>query len=79
MAARELWLLGIFGGQLVADAVEELDVALLGVLLERVDKCPGHGTRSLRGNSGVGTAIEDVLVKAVQRFNVAGVGGTHDV
>jgi len=44
MAARELRTLRITRGELVADAVEQLDVALLGILLEGRHKGPGHGT-----------------------------------
>lgn len=40
MAARELGFLGVACGQFVADAVEELDVALLRVFLEGRDKGP---------------------------------------
>ena len=58
MATRELGLLGVAGLQLVADAVEQLDVALLRVLLEGGDEGPGHGARCLGGDGGVGTAGE---------------------
>jgi hypothetical protein len=40
VAAGELRLLRVLCRQLVSDAVEELDVALLGVLLEGCDKGP---------------------------------------
>jgi hypothetical protein len=40
MAAAELWLLCILRGKLVSNAVKQLDVALLGVLLQGVDKRP---------------------------------------
>lgn len=40
MAAAELWLLCIFRGKLVSNAVKQLDVALLGVLLQGVDERP---------------------------------------
>lgn len=55
MATRELGLLGVAGLQLVADAVEQLDVALLRVLLEGRDEGPGHGAGGLRGDGCVGT------------------------
>lgn len=55
MAARELGLLGVAGLQLVADAVEQLHIALLRVLFERRDKGPGHGARSLGGDGRVGS------------------------
>ena len=53
MAAAQLWLLGILGLQFFANAVEQLDVALLRVLLQRCDKGPGHGTRGLAGDLGI--------------------------
>jgi len=56
MAAAELRFLGIFGSELVADAVEQLDVTLLRVLLHSSDESPGHSSCSLRGDSCVGPA-----------------------
>ena len=55
MATGELRLLGISRLQFVADAVEQLDVALLRVLLERRDEGPRHGARGLRSDRSVGT------------------------
>lgn len=40
VAARELGPLAVFAGELVADAIEELDVALLRVLLQGGDESP---------------------------------------
>lgn len=40
VAARQLWPLAVFPCQLVADAVEQVDVALLGVLLQGGDEGP---------------------------------------
>lgn len=40
MAAAQLRLLRILCGELVSDAVKELDVALLGILLHGGDKGP---------------------------------------
>jgi hypothetical protein len=40
MATAQLRLLGIFGSELVSDAVKELDVALLRVLLHCRDEGP---------------------------------------
>lgn len=54
MTARQLRLLAVPRLQLVADAVEQLDVALLGILLERRDERPGHGAGRLGRNSCVG-------------------------
>jgi hypothetical protein len=55
MAAGQLWLLGIFCGKLVADGIEELDVALLWVLLHGVDESPGHSAGCLGSDCRVGT------------------------
>ena len=57
VAAGKLRLLRVFAGELVADAVEELDVALLGVLLHCVDKRPGHGSCGLGGDCGISPAV----------------------
>jgi hypothetical protein len=40
MTAAELGLLAVFALQLVADAVEQLHVALVWILLEGVDEGP---------------------------------------
>lgn len=40
MAAAELWFLGILRGKLISNAVEQLDVALLWVLLQGVNERP---------------------------------------
>jgi hypothetical protein len=58
VAARELGPLAVFAGELVADAVEELDVALLRVLLQGGDEGPRHGSRCLGGNGCVGSVCE---------------------
>lgn len=55
VATGELRLLCILGGQFVSDAVEQLNVALLRVLLESRNERPGHGTSGLRSDSSVGT------------------------
>lgn len=57
VAAGKLRLLSIFCSQFVSDAVEQLDVALLRVLLESRNKGPGHGTSGLRSDSSVGTEM----------------------
>ena len=53
MAAAQLRLLGVLALELLTDAVEQLDVALLRVLLEGGDEGPGHGARGLAGDLGV--------------------------
>lgn len=55
MTAGELRLLRVASCEFVTNTIEELDIALLGVLLEGTDEGPGHGTGSLRGDSGIGT------------------------
>ena len=40
MATAQLRLLRVFTLQFITDTVQQLHVALLGVLLERGDKCP---------------------------------------
>lgn len=55
VAARQLRLLRVFSGQFVSDAIEKLHVALLGVFLEGRHESPGHGSRSLGCDSGIGT------------------------
>lgn len=54
MAARELRFLRIFGREFVTDAVQQLDVALLGILLHGGDEGPRHGASGLCGNSCIG-------------------------
>lgn len=56
MTTRQLWPLAVFPGQLVADAVEQANVALLGVLPEGGDEGPRHGACCLGGDGSVGTA-----------------------
>ncbi len=54
MTATKLRLLCVFGSELVANVVEQLDVALLRVLLHSGDECPGHGTCGLCSDSSIG-------------------------
>ena len=53
MAAAQLRLLSILRSELLANAVEQLHVALLRILLERGDERPGHSAGSLAGDVGV--------------------------
>lgn len=53
MAAAQLRLLRILALELVPDAVQQLHIALLWVLLQRRDKGPGHGTGSLTTNARI--------------------------
>ena len=54
MTTRQLRLLGVARLQLVANAVKQLHVALLRVLLERSDKGPRHCASGLGSNCGIG-------------------------
>ena len=53
MAAAQLWLLGILALELVPDAVQQPDVALLRIFLQRGNEGPRHGARRLTGDLGV--------------------------
>lgn len=53
MAAAQLRLLRVFGFQLITDAVQELHVALLGVLFQGGYEGPGHGAGGLAGDLSV--------------------------
>jgi hypothetical protein len=57
MTATQLWFLGVLGSELVTDAVEQLDVALLRVLLHGGDEGPGHGAGGLGGDGCVGPVV----------------------
>ena len=50
MAATQLRLLRILASQLVSDAIQQLNIALLRVLLQCGDKSPRHCARSLSAN-----------------------------
>jgi hypothetical protein len=67
VAARQLRLLRVLLGQLVTNAVEELDVALLRVLLQSADKGPGHGSSGLGSNGCVGTMKGEDVSKTSPR------------
>lgn len=53
MTAAKLRLLRILALQHIANAIQELQIRLVGVLLDRRDEGPRHGTRSLRRNRRV--------------------------
>ena len=53
VAARQLRLLGIFCLKNIANAIEQLDVALLWILLDSGDEGPGHGASCLCGDGGI--------------------------
>lgn len=56
MATRKLRLLRVLRLQNLADAVEQFNVALLRIGLERSGKGIRHGASGLVGNGSVGTA-----------------------
>ena len=58
MTARKLGLLSVLGLENIADAVEELHIALLRIRLNSRDKCPRHGTRCLSINRGIGAVVQ---------------------
>ena len=62
MTTRQLRLLGIPGLQLIANAVEQLDVALLRILLEGGDEGPGHGAGGLGLDRCVGSVSHTVNI-----------------
>lgn len=76
VATRELGLLGVARLQLVADAVEQLHVALLRVLLEGRDEGPRHGARGLGCDGRVGSVGCRVLENVVK---CTGKWGTNEV
>ena len=53
MTATQLRLLRVLGRQFISDAVQQLYIALMRVLLERRHKSPAHGARRLARNIGV--------------------------
>lgn len=57
MAAGKLRFLRVFCGELVSDAVEQLDIALLRILLHGRDESPGHCACSLGGDGGISPMI----------------------
>lgn len=57
MAAAQLRLLLVLALELVSDAVEQLHVALVRVLLETGNEGPGHGARGFAADGSVGPAI----------------------
>ena len=63
MTARKLWLLSILRLENITDAVEQLDIALLGVCLDSRNECPGHGTSGLGvdGSVGPGSTVRNIL------------------
>lgn len=65
VTARQLRLLRIASGKFVANAIEKLYVALLGILLERCDKGPRHGASGLSSNRCIGPRLQ-ISVRVLQ-------------
>jgi hypothetical protein len=61
MAARQLRFLGVLCLQHVTDAVQQLDVALMWVLLQSRDERPGHGARGFGSDGRVGATQKSDL------------------
>lgn len=68
MAAAQLRLLCILALELVANAVQQLHVALLGILLQGSDKCPGHSPGSLASDICVLTVSEMNFVRYTHKM-----------
>lgn len=54
VAARELRSLSILASELITNAVQELDIALLWVLFQGCYEGPGHGASGLGSNRRIG-------------------------
>lgn len=57
MTTAQLRLLLVLALELISDAVEQLHVALVGVLLQAGDEGPGHGACGFAANGSVGPTI----------------------
>lgn len=55
VAAAQLRLLVVLAFQLITNRIEQLDVALLRILLERRNESIRHGTSRLTADVGVGS------------------------
>jgi hypothetical protein len=63
MTATQLRLLAILSLELITDAIQQLDVALVGILLESINKRPRHGTRGLSLDRSIGTTVHQSAVR----------------
>lgn len=57
MTTAQLRLLGILSVELVSDAVQKLDIALVGILLEGIDKRVRQSARRLTADSRIGRRL----------------------
>lgn len=67
MTAAELRLLRILGLELITNTIEQLDVALLGVLLEGRNERPRHGSCSLARDVCV---LPVIILHALARYGI---------
>lgn len=70
MTAAQLRLLRILGRQLIPNAIQQLHIALLRILLHGRDERPAHRARRLRGNRRVRTRL--VVLAARPHHHVRG-------
>lgn len=61
MTAAQLRFLFVFALELVADAVEQLDVALVWILTERGNEGPRHGACGFAANGCIGPDLESTF------------------
>ena len=64
MTTAQLRLLGVLALQLCADTIQQLQVRLLRVLLERGDEGPAHCTGGLASDLGVLA----IVMKCVRKY-----------
>lgn len=74
VTAAQLRFLRILGRQLVTNAVEQLHVALLRVLLERGDERPGHGAGGLTADGSVCASLHVLAARPHDDIRGAGTG-----
>ena len=58
MTTTELRTLGVLGGQLGSNTIQQLDVTLMRILLESGDESPRHGSRRLTSDRCVGPVVK---------------------
>ena len=68
MAAAKLWFLRILGRQLNPDAIQQLHIALLGILLQRIDESPRHGSSSFSSDRSILPAKRKKKKRSVKCF-----------
>jgi len=68
MTAAQLRLLLVFAFQLLSDAVEQLYVALVWILLQAGNESPRHGSRSLTSDIRVGSVPQISVLRHAHNF-----------